>query len=110
MVDDAPGHVAEYIKAGTEAFILLKTLYPLLPTQSRDEVETKIQAAQDALEKANVELAKAWNYKLCKCSFPPQIMLWDKTEGANICPKCSDRNPRPPERPSYEEDFINVRG
>jgi hypothetical protein len=109
MVDDTPGHVSEFIKAGTEAFILLKTLYPLLPTQSRDEVETKIQAAEEALQKANVELAKAWNYKLCRCGFPPQIMLWDKAQRTNICPKCYDKNPRPLEQNTYEDEFIRTR-
>jgi len=50
--------VSEYIKAGTEAIVLLRALYPLLPTQSRDEVEAKIAAAEVALQKANVDLAK----------------------------------------------------
>jgi hypothetical protein len=49
---DADLHWAEYIKAGSEALVLLKTLYPLLPTQNRDEVEAKIHAAEDALQKA----------------------------------------------------------
>jgi hypothetical protein len=68
-------HWAEYIKAGSEAFVLLKTLYPLLPTQNRDEVEAKIEAAERALQMANVSLAQGWGYKLHDCTFPPQIML-----------------------------------
>jgi hypothetical protein len=48
---DAGYPVSEYIKAGSEAIVLIKTLYPLLPTQSRDEVEAKIYAAEEALQK-----------------------------------------------------------
>ena len=82
--------VSDYIKTTTEVLVLLKTLYPLLPTQSRDEVEAKIAAAEDALQKANVELAKGWNYQLCQCTFPPQIMLWREKEKGYFCtrPEC----------------------
>src|SRR4051812_40633159 len=78
---------AEYIKAGSEALVLLKTLYPLLPTQNRDEVEAKIAAAEEALQKANVALAQSWEYKLCQCTFPPQIMLWREREKGHYCPR-----------------------
>jgi hypothetical protein len=78
---------SEYIKAGSEALVLLKTLYPLLPTQNRDEVEAKIHAAEEALQKANVALAQAWDYHLCQCTFPPQIMLWREKEKGHFCPR-----------------------
>jgi hypothetical protein len=55
---DIEYHWSEYIKAGSEALVLLRTLYPLLPTQSRDEVEAKIEAAQQALEIANAKIAQ----------------------------------------------------
>ncbi len=82
--------VADYIKSGTEAIVLIKTLYPLLPTQSRNEVEAKIAAAEEALQRANVELAKSWHYHLCHCTFPPQIMLWREKERGHFCtrPEC----------------------
>jgi hypothetical protein len=63
MVDTADFHWSEYIKAGSEAFVLLKSLYPFLPTQNRDEVEAKIEAAELALRKADVALAQAWGYQ-----------------------------------------------
>jgi hypothetical protein len=78
---------SEYIKAGTEAFVLLKSLYPLLPTQSRDEIEAKIEAAEIALQKANVSLAKSWKFPLCQCTFPPQIMLWKQDKKGHFCPR-----------------------
>ena len=82
---------SEYIKAGSEAFVLLKSLYPLLPTQNRDEIEAKIEAAEQALQKANVALAQAWGFKLHDCTFPPQIMLWDQTIKDRVCPHCGYR-------------------
>jgi len=85
---DASYPVSEYIKAGTEAIVLIKTLYPLLPTQSRDEVEAKIFAAEEALQKANVFLAQAWGFKIHDCTFPPQIMLYDKNIKDRVCPGC----------------------
>jgi hypothetical protein len=87
--------VSEYIKAGTEAIVLIKTLYPLLPTQSANEIEAKIAAAEEALQKANVFLAQQWGFKLHDCTFPPQIMLWDESIKDRICPKCGHRNDPP---------------
>lgn len=89
---DAEFHWAEYIKAGSEAFVLLKALYPLLPTQSKDEIEAKIEAAEIALRKADVALAKNWGFKLHECTFPPQIMLLDPADGQRKCPKCGSRD------------------
>jgi hypothetical protein len=80
--------VSEYIKAGTEAIVLLKTLYPLLPTQSRDEVEVKIAAAEEALQKANVFLAQQWGFQIHDCAFPPKIMLWDQQLKERVCGGC----------------------
>lgn len=85
---DASYPVSEYIKASAEAIVLIKTLYPLLPTQNRDEVEAKIHAAEDALQKANVFLAQAWGFQTHDCSFPPQIMLYDKKLNERVCPGC----------------------
>src|SRR6266516_1345610 len=83
-------HWSEYIKAGSEAFILLKTLYPLLP-QGRAEVEAKVEAAERALQAANVSLAKAWGFQIHDCTFPPQIMLWRQVVKERVCPNCGYR-------------------
>ena len=103
--------LTEFIKAGTEAIVLLKTLYPLLPTQSRDEVEAKIAAAEDALQKANVFLAQQWNYKLHDCTFPPQIMLYDKNLNERVCPHCGFKtnSNRSLSAEDYEDTFLSVR-
>lgn len=107
---DADFHWAEYIKAGSEAFVLLKTLYPLLPLQGRDEIEAKIHAAEDALQKANVSLAQGWGFKIHDCTFPPQIMLWKQELKERQCSHCgyttSFNRPLKPEEP---DEWITVR-
>jgi hypothetical protein len=102
--------LAEYIKAGTEAFVLIKTLYPLLPTQSRDEVQAKIAAAEIASQKANVFLAQQWGYKLHDCTFPPQIMLYDKNLNERVCPHCGFMmNFNRSLSPQDEDEWVTVR-
>jgi len=107
---DADFHWSEYIKTGSEAFVLLKSLYPLLPTSpSRDEIEAKILAAEDALKKADVALAKAWGFKIHDCTFPPQIMLYDKTVKDRVCPNCGFTLNFNRQLRDDEDEFINVR-
>jgi hypothetical protein len=108
---DADANWAEYIKAGSEAFVLLKTLYPLLPTQNRDEIEAKIEAAQDALQKANVSLAQGWGFKIHDCTFPPQIMLYDNNLRERVCRGCGFRTnfSRKLSSPDEEDEYLSVR-
>ena len=89
--------VEDYIKFGSEAFALLKALYPLLPTQ---KMETRIHAAEQAFQMSKVALAREWGYNLHDCTFPPQIMLWNEREGAHVCPnpECGHRK-TPPRSP-----------
>ena len=73
------------------------------------EVEAKIHAAEDALQKANVSLAQGWGFKIHDCTFPPQIMLWDQQIKERKCSHCgftTSFNRRQPEEP---DEFIAVR-
>jgi hypothetical protein len=109
MADNADIHWAEYIKASSEAFVLLKSLYPLLPTR-REEVEAKIEAAETALRKADVALAQAWGFKLHDCTFAPQIMLWKQELKERQCPHCGYTTKfNVPLRKEPPDDFITVR-
>ncbi len=104
---DAHADWSEYIKAGSEAIVLIKTLYPLLP-QGREEVEAKIHAAEEALQKANVALAQAWGFRLHDCTFPPQIMLWNNEVKDRVCPHCGYRlNFNRPLK--YEDEWLAAR-
>src|SRR5689334_4275459 len=87
---DADIHWAEYIKASSEAFVLLKALYPLLP-KGGSEIEASVEAAEKALQAASVTLAQMWGFKIHDCTFPPQIMLWDETIKERVCSGCGHK-------------------
>jgi hypothetical protein len=80
----------------------IKALNDLLPKSSkRNEVELKLQEAERQVALSESQIAQSLGYKLCKCTFPPQIMLSGGVlhEQENfVCPKCnkySVRGPRP---------------
>lgn len=108
---DIDAHWSEYLKDASEAFVLVKALYPLLPTQNRDEVEAKIEAAERALQMANVSLAKGWGFKIHDCTFPPQIMLWNEQIKERVCPHCGHKTNfnRQLGGDDYVDEFIRVR-
>jgi hypothetical protein len=77
-----------WIQASKEAVSLIKNAYELLPKGSkRDEIENKVKLASQILERGDAKLAKELGFVLCKCTFPPQIMLWNEQEKADICPR-----------------------
>jgi hypothetical protein len=52
----------------------------------KDALQNKITEAEDALKRSDGKLAKKLGYKLCRCTFPPQIMLWKEAQKAHVCP------------------------
>jgi hypothetical protein len=64
-----------------------KDIIALLKGRSGDEAEQKIKAAEEALKRADVALAQKLGFKLCDCTFPPQIMLWHEKEKVTKCPR-----------------------
>jgi hypothetical protein len=64
-------------------------------------------AAERAVRLAEAEIAKSLGYHLCKCKFPPEIMLSEGHEhefGAEVfrCPSCQKQEPS-------EQWFRNMR-
>lgn len=55
-----------------------------------DHLEQEIAKAERLLKASEAAAAKAMGYRLCRCTFPPQIMLWKKTEKVHVCPECED--------------------
>jgi hypothetical protein len=53
----------------------------------------QIEEAEKALQLSEAELAKVLGYRLCSCTFPPEIMLWKEKEKARICAACGHRYP-----------------
>lgn len=60
-------------------------------SQSLQEISTRVQLAEVQLAKAELQLAKGLGYELCKCTWPPQIMLFtgEAQYGEKFrCPAC----------------------
>jgi hypothetical protein len=105
-----------YLTAAKTALDIIRGVRSELPKGPRaDEAQRQIEKAESALkvtEAELAELAKSLGFKLCKCRFPPPIMLWNAPERTNICPACGDRNPPPivtSRIPDHEPDWIRAR-
>jgi hypothetical protein len=90
----APDWLA-YFTAAKSALDIIKGIRSELPKgPAADTAQQKIEEAEAALKNSKAELAQSLGFRLCQCNFPPEIMLWDKTQRAKICPACGDRFPR----------------
>jgi hypothetical protein len=85
MID--PKDAAEWFTAAKTGVDALKAAWNMLPKgKDKDAIAHKIEEAEDALKRSDARLAKALGYKLCQCTFPPQIMLWKEAEKSFACP------------------------
>jgi hypothetical protein len=83
-----------YLTAAKTALDLVKGLRSELPKGDKsDQIEKNIDDAERALKASEAELAKGLGYRICRCTFPPQIMLWREKEKANIYGQCGSRYP-----------------
>jgi hypothetical protein len=102
-----------YLTAAKTALDIIKGVRSQLPKgPEADKAQQQIEKAEAALKTSEAELAKSLGFQLCKCSFPPPIMLWSAAERTNICPACGDKNPPPPvtrQMPDHEPDWIRAR-
>lgn len=86
-MNDLPD-LTEWVRAGTDAMRMMKTLIDVMPAgEDRNAAQQKLDEASDSLALSEAQLAKALGYKLCQCTFPPQIMLWQEDQEAHICPR-----------------------
>jgi hypothetical protein len=100
-----------YFSAAKSALDIIKGIRAEFPKgPEADKAQQRIEEAESALNTSKAELAKSLGFKLCKCTFPPQIMLWRVAERANICQACGNRFPLPPQQvPDYEDEWITAR-
>ncbi len=69
------------------ALEVIKGAAALLPKGSKsEEAREQIERAEKELKASEGAVAKALGYKICQCTFPPQIMLWKEAERAHVCP------------------------
>lgn len=102
---------AEYLGAAKTALEVFKEVRSELPKgEKADKAQKQIEKAEEALKKSEAELAKGLGYRLCRCTFPPQIMLWNKDQRVNLCPACGDQFPPPkPEVQRQESNWVRAR-
>ena len=81
--------LSDYIRLSKDALDLVKSAAGLLPKgAAKNEAEQKLKAADEVLRRTDAKLAKDLGYKLCQCTFPPQIMLWKQESHMLECPAC----------------------
>lgn len=91
--------ISEYIRASKDVLEILKTLGGLLPKGPDSEAaKQQLEQAEKALRASEAQLAKALDYHLCQCTFPPQIMLSKGTHDVHDvelfkCPQCGKQHP-----------------
>jgi hypothetical protein len=86
--------VVGYLTAAKTALDLLKGVQSELPKgEKADKAQEQITKAESSLKESKAELAKALGFRLCRCEFPPPIMLWNKDQRVHICPSCGDHWP-----------------
>jgi hypothetical protein len=75
-----------------ESLGLAKAVKDILPnTPQKEAVDKSLIAAEKAVEIAEANIAKAFNFPLCQCSFPPGIMTMLSSgshQDLYKCPKC----------------------
>ena len=90
---------------------LAKRAKDLLPEgPEKKAVEQNLEEAERGSKLAEAQIAQALGYMLCKCTFPPQIMLktgHSRAHGDHFqCPRCG--SPWPPSdsgQPEFVEDY-----
>jgi hypothetical protein len=78
-MDDLPSTM-ESVKIGlslfSEAVGLVKKTQDLLPDSvEKEAIVSSLAEANKASKLAEAQIAQALGYKLCQCTFPPQVML-----------------------------------
>ena len=83
------GEITAFLSIAKSAIDIGKEAKNMLPDGSeKDQIENQIALTERELAIAEANAAKELNYDLCKCTFPPQIMLYKKDRGVSECPGC----------------------
>jgi len=53
----------------------IKTVIDILPKREKENALQKLHEAEEKLQIAQAQTAKGLGYELCRCTWPPQIML-----------------------------------
>jgi hypothetical protein len=83
----------EYLRAARAVLSLLDQIRTQLPSEEQSLLRDRIAIAETALKTTEAELAKRLGYRICRCTFPPQVMLWSPARRRNVCARCGDVYP-----------------
>lgn len=109
----------ESVKMGlslfSEAIGLVRNAQNTLPdSKEKESIEKSLVEAGKAAKLAEAQIENALGYILCKCTFPPQIMLSQGYKESNyshkeefVCPKCNKSSIPLPDMPI---EISNSRG
>jgi hypothetical protein len=87
MINIDPQKVAEWVGLAKTGTSLLRSAWQALPKgKDKDQIEHTLAAAESALHRSDAKLAQELDYHLCRCTFPPSIMLWKEGLKAHVCP------------------------
>ena len=76
----------------SSALSTIKSVIDILPKREKEKVSKQLVETEEKLQIAEAQIAKGLGYELCKCTWPPQIMLHagDLEYGEKFrCPACS---------------------
>jgi len=84
-----PKSIQNIIEAATGALTIAKQAKQLIPHgPKKEEIAKGIANAEHQMKIAEAQAAKDFDYELCKCTWPPQIMLWKNEAQVSRCEKC----------------------
>jgi hypothetical protein len=72
-------------KAGGDAIKFFRVRIDSLPKAKKAEGLARIADVERALKLSEAKFAQSLGYKLCRCTFPPEIMTWIEREQADVC-------------------------
>ena len=72
----------------------IKSVIDILPKKEKEIASRKLAEAEEKFKIAQTQIAKGLGYELCRCTWPPQIMLYagEAEYGEKFrCPACGRR-------------------
>jgi len=103
---DSLNGISRAIALVNEVITLLSNTSSLSQSaENKNAIDESLLHAKKASDLAEIQIAEALGYELCKCTFPPQIMLSqgytevrDDYSEEYICPRCKKSSIAPPPR------------
>lgn len=88
----------------------IKSVIDILPKREKEEASHKIHEVEKKLQVAEAQIAKGLGYELCKCTWPPQIMLHadDAEYGEKFCCSACGRVVSPDDMPPLNDNWRTI--